>query len=301
MKRILFSMLMVFAVLLFPVAAEDLSIDYVDGYLDLLDDGDWIELYPGDVISSSDTIRLDEDSFADLLGRNKTLSLTEPGIYQVSKLLSNQAETTGLGLGSVVSGKLAIMLQNQTVETQSTVGGVRAAEAEGAPQIDWMESETMELIDEGKELLEEGNTEDAKSLFEEAWDLSMDEQEESQALYYLGYAFAAEGKAGQALKYLTMAEPDPYLENYHNYYLLTGNLLVNTFAFEKAVQWFDDYDASSAAYKAPNIEQMIYLLSGMSYKMTGETSQARSVLNQAVSLNSGSDTAAKAREVIDSL
>ena len=301
MKKKIILTLLVCSALILPLAAEDLTVDYVDGYLDLLDNGDWVELFPGDVISSGDTIRLDEDSFADLSGRNKNLSLTQEGIYKVSKLLSGQAETSNLGLGSVVSGKLSIMLNNQQVQTQSTVGGVRAAEAEGAPQLDWMESETIELIEEGKEYLEDGDFDEAVSLFEEAWDLSMDEQEEGQALYYLGYTCAATGKTGQALKYLMMVKPDPYMENYHNHYLLAGNLLLNTFAYDKAVEWLAGYNADDAAYKSPETEQMIYLLSGMSYKMAGNTSNARMMLNKAVSVDSGSETAVTAREVLGSL
>lgn len=301
MKKNVILILMVCGILIFPLAAEDLTVDYVDGYLDLLDNGDWLELYPGDVISSNDTIRLDIDSFADFSGRNKNLSLTQEGVYKVSKLLSGQVETSNLGLGSVVSGKLSIMLNNSQVATQSTVGGVRAAEAEGTPQLDWMESESIELIEEGKTFLEAGDLDEAAALFEEAWDLSMDEQEEGQALYYLGFACASSGKTGQALNYLTMVNPDPYMENYHNHFLLTGNLLLNTFAYDKAVEWLDNYSAADAAYKAPETEQMIYLLSGMSAKLAGNSNKARTMLNMAISIDSESDTAATAAEILSSL
>ncbi|MBI9102337.1 MAG: tetratricopeptide repeat protein [Spirochaetales bacterium] len=301
MKKSIVLTLLICITFLVPLAAEDLTVDYIDGYLDLLDNGDWIELYPGDIVSSSDTIRLDEDSFADLSGRNKNLSLTQEGVYKVSNLLAGQAETSNMGLGSVVSGKLAIMLNNQQVETQSTVGGVRAAEAEGAPQLDWMESETIELIEEGKSYLEDGDYDEALSIFEEAWDLSMDDQEEGQALYYLGFTNAVAGKTGQALKYLMMVEPDPYMENYHNHFLLTGNLLLNTFAYDTADEWLSDYDAESAAYEAPETEQMIYLIWGMSLKMSGDNVGAEKMFNEVLSIDMESETAGKAWAALNSL
>ena len=301
MKRYLILFALVCGLFSLSLAAEDLTVDYIDGYLDLLDGGEWIELFPGDVISSGDTLRLDVDSYADLSGRSRNLSLTQEGTYKVADLLRGQAATSNLGLGSVVSGKIAIMLNNQQVQKQSTVGGVRAAEAEGTPQLDWMESEALELIDEGKLSLEDGNLDDALKLFEEAWDLAMDEQEEGQALYYMGYTYAAAGKSGQALKYLMMTEPDLYLENYHNHFLLTGNLLVTTFAYNKANEWLALYDPDNAAYKAPETEQMIFLLAGVSQNLSGNNAKARIMLNKAIAIDSHSETGIKARDLLTSL
>jgi tetratricopeptide (TPR) repeat protein len=283
------------------LAAEDLSVDYIDGYLDVQRGSRWVEVFPGDVVSTGDTIRLDQDSFAELRGRNKTLSLTEPGIYEVSRLLAAQTETASLGLGSIVSGKLSVLLNDSQVKTQSAVGGVRASEAAAAPVIDWMESESLELIDKGKELLAAGNTGGAIRQFEEAYDLAMDDQEETMASYHLGYAYAVEGNTGKALKYLTLTDADPYLENYHNHILLAGNLLINSFAYEKAAALFDSYNPSGAAYKAPETEQMIYLLHGMSLKMKGDTALAGNWLRKSINVDSQSDTAAKARELLSSL
>jgi len=300
MKNKLAILLSLFLILS-AAAAEDLTVDYIDGYLDLMEGGSWVEVMPGDVVSSGDTVRLDKDSFVELRGRNKTLSLTQPGVYEITKLLSAQAQTASLGLGSVVSGKLSIMLNDSQVQTQSAVGGVRAAEVQSAPAVDWMESEALEMIEEGKQFLNSGNLSQAISRFEEAYDLAMDDQEEILATYNLGYAYALEGKSGKALEYLTMNNPDPYLENYHNHILLAGNLYLNSFAYDKAVAWFSRYNPSRAAFKAPETEQTIYLLAGAAYKMQGNAGQARVMLQKSVDVDPRSETAGKARDLMAGL
>jgi len=74
----------IFMCLAFPVVALDLDVEYVDGYLDVRDGEEWFELFVGDTVSDSDTIRLDEDSIAELSTRGTKLTVTKPGIYMVT-------------------------------------------------------------------------------------------------------------------------------------------------------------------------------------------------------------------------
>ena len=57
-------MLPVFLILfaLLPSVAQTVTIDYIDGYLDVMERGSWVEAYIGDTLSASDSVRLDEDS-----------------------------------------------------------------------------------------------------------------------------------------------------------------------------------------------------------------------------------------------
>ncbi len=71
-------MLPVFLILfaLLPSVAQNVTIDYIDGYLDVMERGSWVEAYIGDTLSASDSVLLDEDSYAELSGRNLNLTLT---------------------------------------------------------------------------------------------------------------------------------------------------------------------------------------------------------------------------------
>jgi tetratricopeptide (TPR) repeat protein len=291
--------LILFALL--PSVAQNVTIDYIDGYLDVMERGSWVEAYIGDTLSASDSVRLDEDSYAELSGRNLNLTLTSPGIYRISELISAAGEGNSLGVGNLVAGKLSLMLQGGSSQVQSAVGGVRASEAVAAPKLDWMGSDTAELIKEAQDALRENRFDSAQALLEEAYDLALDDQEESEALFYLGWTLYQKGETAEALKRLTTVQPDSYSSTYHSHFLITGNILVSTFAYDEAIAWFNDYDPSAAAFQDTEAEQAIYLLYGMAFKQKGQSTQAREVLQKSLDLNPSGDTAAAARTLLDEL
>lgn len=209
MKKIGLSILIMLVIGISGLTGQSLTVEYVDGYLDILDGGSWSEVYIGDTLTPEDTIRLDSDSFAELRGSGLSLTLTEAGTYRITDLLNANAEGAALGLGNMVAGKLAQLLQNEGPQTQSAVGGVRAAEAEAEPKLDWMGSDTAELIEESRAAIAEGRLDSALKLLEEAYDLALDEQEETEALFYRGYVHALKGETADALEYLTMLPPTP--------------------------------------------------------------------------------------------
>lgn len=284
-----------------PLMAQTVTIDYIDGYLDVMERGSWVEAYIGDTLSGSDSVRLDKDSYAELSGRNLNLTLTSPGIYRISELISAAGEGNSLGVGNLVSGKLSLMLQGGSSQVQSAVGGVRASEAVAAPKLDWMGSDTAELIKEAQAALRENRFDSAQALLEEAYDLALDDQEESEALFYLGWTHYQKGETAQALKRLISANPDSYSDTYHSHFLITGNILVTTFAYDDAIAWFGKYDPAGAAFQDGEAEQAIYLLNGMAFKQKGQSAQARQVLQKVLDLNADGDTAAAARSLLKEL
>ena len=200
-----------------------------------------------------------------------------------------------------MAGKLSLMLQGGSSQVQSAVGGVRASEAVAAPKLDWMGSDTAELIKEAQEALRENRFDSAQALLEEAYDLALDEQEESEALFYLGWTLYQKGETAGALKRLTSIQPDSYSNTYHSHFLIAGNILVSTFAYDEAIAWFGDYDPSTAAFQDTEAEQAIYLLYGMAFKQKGQSSQAREVLQKSLDLNPSGDTATAARTLLNEL
>ena len=301
MKKRLFTLILLTLTGLVPVLAQTVSIDYIDGFLDVMERGSWVEAYIGDTLTASDSVRLDEDSYAELSGRNLNLTLTSPGIYRISELIAAAGEGNALGVGNLVSGKLSMMLQGGSSQVQSAVGGVRAAEAEAGPKLDWMGSDTAELIKEAKVALGENRFDSALTLLEEAYDLALDDQEESEALFYLGWTHYQKGETAQALKKLSSVDPDSYSDTYHSHFLITGNILVSTFAYDAAIEWFGKYDPAGAAFQDVEAPQAIYLLNGLAYKQKGMSTQARQVLQKSLDLNPAGETATAARSLLKEL
>ena len=170
----------IFMCLAFPVVALDLDVEYVDGYLDVRDGEEWFELFVGDTVSDSDTIRLDEDSIAELSTRGTKLTVTKPGIYMARSLLDASGEQRSFGLASVVSGKVASLFRDLEGESQAAVMGVRGAKSES--NVQWMSGDTAELLDAGKGHLEESELDEALALFEEAYDFA-EIDEETEVLF----------------------------------------------------------------------------------------------------------------------
>lgn len=276
-----------------PLFAVDFFADYVDGYLELKQGGNWSDVYIGDMLPANAVVRLDDDSYAEITYGNDTIKLSRAGTYELRKLLGSKSEVANAGMGSIFSGKFKNLIQEDAGKTQSTVGGVRAAEAETV-SIDWMSSETAELIADGKDALQAGEIEDAYSYFTDAYDFSADSYEESEALYYLGLSYALNGDYSEALSNLDMADIEDDSEYYTDFYILKGQLLVESFAYDEAYELLSGYEAS-AGKKTPEKLQTLYFLLAVSANNAGETKAAETALSKVIAIDSNSETARAAR------
>jgi len=278
-----------------PIFASDFVADYVDGFLDIKDGADWLEVYIGDALPANAVVKLYEDSYAEITKGKDTIKLSRPGTYELSELLGHRNEVaTTSGMGSFFSGKFKTLIQEDTGKTQTTVGGVRAAEAETVT-IDWMSSETAEFIADGRASLEDGNYEDAYIFFTDAYDFSADSYEEGEALYFMGLTSAMKGSYGEALDDLDMAEVEEDSEYYTDFYLLKGQLLVESFAYDEAYELLADYNVSYGK-NTPEKLQNLYFLLAISANNAGEYGAAVSAIDRLIAVDSGSETARAARE-----
>lgn len=259
------------------------------------EDGEWYELGIGEVITDQDTIRLDEDSVAELRARGAKLTLTKPGIYVVADLLKASGESRSIGIASVIGNKIKTIVE-EPKQSQTAVMGVRGSKSED--ELEWMSGDTAELLKSGKDYLADGKVEDALEVLEEAYDFA-DEVEEDEVLFYLGFANALMGELRLALEAIEYVEPDPSMEFYADLILLKGQLLTETFAFEEAVEWLGEYDEDLANDKAA--AQMSLLLQGISHKSLGDSSNAKQALQKAVGLDRSSEAGQAAQGVLNEL
>jgi len=294
MKKALVLSFFLSVVLVLPLFAVDVSVDYVDGYLDIQEGGEWYELYMGDVITDADTIRLDENSIAELSLPGNKLTLTRPGVYVIADLLEASGEQRSLGIASVIGSKIRTLVK-EPEQNQTAVMGVRGSKSED--ELEWMSGDTAELLDTGKEYLADGDYANAVGVFEEAYDFA-DPSEETEVLFYLGYANALMGQLRLAVEALEFAEPDPSQEFFEDLVLLKGQLLTETFAYEEAIEWLDEY---TPEIDDPGTVQMSLLLTGVNQKGLGNTTMARRSLEQAVAIGASTDAGQAAQNLLNDL
>jgi tetratricopeptide (TPR) repeat protein len=300
MKNAKITSIIVIALLLsaVSVSAVDVEVLYLDGYLDVKDSGDWYEVYIGDVLKENDTIKLDKDSYAELMADDVKITLTQAGTYTISDLLQASGAMDSAGIGTMISGKFKTMFE-ETAKGPSTVGGVRAAEVESASDsISWMGSEAEEMIKAGKKLLGEGDLEEAFNTFQDGYDFAMDEEEEYSLLFFMGYSKAMMGEIKESLEYLSQVEPNTEADYYHELFILRGQMLVQTFGYEQAIEWLQEYEPTDDSVSGA---QTVYILMGLAYKAMGQNGDATSILRKAVNLAPGSEEGAAAKKLMSQI
>ncbi|MBN1685882.1 MAG: hypothetical protein JW852_04460 [Spirochaetales bacterium] len=294
MKKPLF-MLVFLGIFLVPgVFGIDIYVDYLDGYLDVIEGGEWYELSIGDSVTDADTIRLDKNSVAELSLPGTKLTLTRPGTYVVADLIESAGERRSLGIASVIGSKIRTIVE-EPKQAQTAVMGVRGAKSED--ELEWMSGDTAELLQTGKDYLAEGEYANAVTVFEEAYDFA-DSSEESEVLFYLGFTNAMMGEVRLAVEALESVEPDPSAEFFTDLVLLKGQLLAETFAYEEAIKWLETH---SPQIKDRSASQMSLLLTGVSYKGIGNSSLARETLEKALAIDTASDAGKAAQSLIGEL
>jgi len=278
--------------------AQEFTVDYVDGYLEI-QDGGWYELYIGDPLSGDDTVRLGDNSYAELSDGSVTIKLTRPGVYRIEDLSASSRRTSGSGVGNLILNRVG-RLTGQDEEEQTVAGGVRASEAVNQNQPTWAGGESVdELITEGLGLLNTGEVQDAYWVFQEAYDYALDDDEYAMSAFYYGYGSALIGETTEAFKLLEDVGPDPATDYFADHVIVLGQLLVETFAFEDAIDVLtmltDETDQDAEA------RQSALLLTGLAYDGMGNTRLARTYLERSRDLVPGTDGANVAQQILDDL
>ena len=126
-------------------AFGDLTIEYIEGYLDLKVDDEWIQLEVGEEIPNDSSVKLDQDSIAELSGLGMKLVLTKPEVYRIEDLLRVHGERRAFV--DLVGDKIKNILSESRQE-QTAVMGVRGAK-KTYKDYDWMNGNSEELLIEG--------------------------------------------------------------------------------------------------------------------------------------------------------
>jgi len=275
--------------------AAGYTVDYVFGSVEVQAGQGWRPVETGTVVSEENLLRIGRGSVAELSAGSWRITLSEPGTYFVSELMKNSRQVSSWGIVQMVRGKIRNLFQGQP-ETESTAMGVRAEKIENDPGFEWMDEEE-DAVEEGKSLLAAGRYEQAVGRFEEALELA-DEQSRSLYLFYIGYAYAMDGKSGLAMRYLNETDPSQLMSHYGDYVLLKGQLLLEGQSYRAALDLFDSLLASFPDHENT---QSVYFLSAFCSNQLGLRAEAAAKLQKAYDRDPSSDAGKKAKATLDSL
>lgn len=279
------------------LSALDLTVEYVDGYLDLKDGDQWVELFVGDPVPDTGTVKLGTNSIAEFSAPGVKLTLTRPGVYELGNLVDASGEQRSSGLASIVGNKVASLFSEKQVDSQAAVMGVRGAKSES--EIQWMTGDTAELLATGQERLEEQDLDAALDLFLEAYDYA-EMDEETEVLFYLGYTSYLLGDlAGAAGYFGDIIEVDTEAEFFPNLLLVNAQVLIETFAFQEAVDWLSEYQNADTVNES--VRQTALLLEGVGHKSLGATGKAKQALEASRSIDPDTEIAKAAENFLSQL
>ena len=284
MKNIFTIILLLSAAALF---CQEYIVDYVDGIVDIQNGRSWSEVFSGDSIARGATIRLENGAIIELSSGPTKLVLSQAGTYELSNFKPLPSGRNSVG--SMVSHKLkSMVISNRT--NKSAVMGVRASDAADEISLEWMSSESTELLQSGKEKLDNADIPGALDDFEMALDFAREYSEEREteaARFYIGYTNTLLGKNGPALKALSEVAPDVEQDFYNELIILKGNLLLQSFAYENAISWLEDFNPAKASLET---RQTVSLLMGFAYEGRGDEAKALSLFKEVQKMDPKSET-----------
>jgi len=285
MKKILITLAIL--VVGFQLFAENGWVSYIDGYADIQDGSDWTWLDIGDDIPGTAVIKLDSDSFIEIEFQSTTLKLFQEGIYNVADLLSDTNSFDKSGMGTKTVGVLTKLLQGGGEDlSQSQVGGARAAEV--TTETDLFGSGYAEqLLSEGRDAYDAEDYDTAYSSFYDAYDFAENDEQETEALYYLALISYETGKLPEALDFIDEVWLDDYSDYYPAVVFLKGQILIEGYAYQKAIDWL----AENPGEQDDPAYQGTLLLLGIANLKAGNDINGAEILQQCVAINPSSDIA----------
>ena len=295
----LLTLLIILLSIPFYLFSQDLMVEYLEGSVEISSGYGWEELFIGDEIPADATVRVSENGFAELSAADGvTIAISEDGTYLIKDLMGASKEVASWGIGSLVSHKIKTALASTRGSEQSAVMGVRGAISTSETQIDWMEEdEADEFLGQGKELFAAERYAEAVEIFKQGLEVA-DFEKEDLFLYYIAQSYTLMGEKALAIKTLSDTVFDHRSAMYTDLVLLKGSLLIESLAFQKALEIFTSH---LKHYPEGGTAQAILILSSFCYRGLKDLDLAKDSLLKAVEVNPESELAREAKRMIREL
>ncbi len=288
------AVLFISIVFAFPLFSQDLMVEYLEGYVEISSGAGWEELFIGDEIPADAIVRVSENGFAELSAADGlTIAISEDGTYLIKDLMGASKEVASWGVGSLISHKIKTALASSQ-GGQSAVMGVRGSITSEA-EIDWMEEdEADEFLGRGNELFTAERYVEAVEVFKQGLEVA-DFEKEDLFLYYIAQSYTLMGEKALAIKTLSDTVFDHRSAMYTNLVLLKGSLLIESLAFQEALEIFKSH---LQHYPEGGTAQAILILSSFCYRGLKDLDLAKDSLQKAVEVNPESELAREAKRMI---
>jgi hypothetical protein len=270
-----------------------LSVDYLDGTVELKSGSSWIALNIGDSVPADATIRVTKGSSIELSRGATTVSFLLPGSYFVADALQ-KIDKLSPAIGSTL-GKIRGVATGLEKKT-GTVGGVRGASQSGANAM-WID-DLEEVRAQVKDLFAKEKYAEAIPPLEEAMggDLSVEENEEMSLL--LATAHDALGQTAQAWSAVADTAPVASSRYYVDLQMMKARLLLQSMLFTDALSTLNPV-LTTAGASGEQIQQG-WFLAAVCQRALGDEQAAKKALDTGLALDPSSATGKQIAEIMKS-
>lgn len=272
--------------------AEEGYINYMDGYAYIQEGDSWQEIYEGDDIFSSDTIMLEDDSYAEIKFGNSLIKLSRPGTYYLESILKNANSVNKSGLGAKTKNIFTKLTSGGQDFTQSQYGGARAQNIDDI--LNKMENTGQGVMEDALSAYEDGDMKKAYFNFEEALEYSDDSDQALMASYYLSLISFESGDILDALQIMDDAELDDEAFFYGLVIYMKAQLLIDINAYQDALNWIEENETE----EDDPINQGLAFLQGMANLLLSNDSDADDLFELCIELDPESDFAKEAENLL---
>ena len=295
-RRAAFTFLMI-VLLGWPLAAQELSISYLEGSASRKIGSTWQELSIGDTISSDSTLRIDPRACLELSAGSVRITLTQPGTYGVKRILSASMSLQSTGAAKALATKLSKLVL-EPGRKESSAGGARMEVIDRGQIAALMDDDAEALLIAGRDCIGSGELDKAIAQLTKAVDSAAGGRL-AEARFYLAEAFSLNGDTRNALAQLTAVQPDELADWFPDYVLLRGKVLIDASAFDQAMKWLVD---SSADVEQDFARMPTYFfLLALAYGGTGDEENEKQCLARVVAASKDSELGTAAARLMQDL
>ncbi|HUX21035.1 MAG TPA: hypothetical protein VMW69_07325 [Spirochaetia bacterium] len=291
-------MLLLMAIAVSWSFGQSLTTSYAQGDVEVQSGSGWKPVTIGDTVAVGGMLRMAAGAYVELSGSGGIdITLSEPGTYSMTSLLSSARRMKGTGYDSVLVNAFAA-LAGGTSSVQSSAMGVRGANESASTQPQWVTSDAQVFIDAAKSFIQSGAYPKAIDQLKLALDSASD-SELPTVHYYLAEVYSLNGNLRDSLKEISQVKPSGSEDWYADYAILRAKLLVDSYAFAQEVAWLKlkQNDLSQDAQRSA----VYYFSLALGYRGLGNKADEQRDLTEVTRISAGTNLARSASRLLASL
>jgi tetratricopeptide (TPR) repeat protein len=283
-KKNLVTLVLLFAAVAL-LSAEKISIDYLDGTVELKTAKGWALLSIGDTIPTDASVRVSKGGSLELSSGTQRITLLKDGVYAVADLLKAGGKSGKAGIGVALTQKLHSMTAEK--EQQGTVAGARGAQQGQGADVQWVD-ENEETRATVNDLFEKGKYADAVSIIKGAIADASTSDERKELSYQLAVAYYGSGKTALAFRTVSKVSPAVTVGYYPDFMILKANILLDSAAYKDGLAVLGEFLKTKPQN---SYAQVAYLLSAECSRGLGDEKASAEALKTGYALDPQSETA----------